>query len=267
VVAVSLGITNAQEGYDQTPMSQWAVSDDEEDSVPISQLLVADKVKVTGHRKDNAESERGHGNLGRDVAKFFETVCYVGHVTEVIPRRKGFYYKITYEDGDQEDMDEDEFIHALQLKHKKDRGEEISNDAEVLSGLSEEGSVYDSEEDNKALKEAKRKRKAVAQMESSEKKKKERPEKNGLSVRNRWLTLGGPIQCLANQCPGTFNCSVAFIVLFILSSRYSMDEAELATVCLLVAKPVKKVVRKTFEEAVLLVSCLSVICMCCSNIY
>ena len=51
----NIGITNAQEGYDQTPMSQWAVSDDEEDSVPISQLLVADKVKVTGHRKDNSE--------------------------------------------------------------------------------------------------------------------------------------------------------------------------------------------------------------------
>ena len=39
--------------------------------------------------------------------------------------------------------------------------EDISNEAEVLSGLSEEGSVYDSEEDRKALKEAKKKRKAV----------------------------------------------------------------------------------------------------------
>ncbi len=35
-----------------------------------------------------------------------------------------------------------------------------------------------------------------------------------------------------------------------------MDDAELATVCLQVAKPMKKVVRKTFEEAVFLVSCL-----------
>ena len=34
----------------------------------------------------------------------------------------------------------------------------------------------------------------------------------------------------------------------------SMDEAALATVCEEVAKPMKKVVRKTFEEAVFLVS-------------
>jgi hypothetical protein len=44
-----------------------------------------------------------------------------------------------------------------------------------------------------------------------------------------------------------------------------MDEAELATVCLQVAKPMKKVVRKTFEEAVFLVSFLSVTCMCCNK--
>jgi hypothetical protein len=44
-----------------------------------------------------------------------------------------------------------------------------------------------------------------------------------------------------------------------------MDEAELATVCLQVAKPMKKVVRKSFEEAVFLVSCLTVRCMCCSK--
>ncbi len=60
-----------------------------------------------------------HGNLGRDVAKFFETVLHVGNVTEVIPRRNGFHYKITYEDGDQEDMDKEELIYAIQLKQKK----------------------------------------------------------------------------------------------------------------------------------------------------
>ena len=84
--------------------------------------------------------EKGHMNRGRDVARFFGTVCHVGYVTEVIPRRKGFYYKVTYEDGDQEDMDE------------------------VFSGVSEEGSVYDSEDDIKALKESKKKRKAVVAM-------------------------------------------------------------------------------------------------------
>jgi hypothetical protein len=139
---------------------------EEEDSVPISQLLGADKEKVRGHRKDNSEwgkrmekelgrvekrqqntaetsspnvingkvmtrsdeeripilFEKGHSNLGRDCAKFFEAVLHYGNVTEVIPRRKGYYYKITYEDGDQEDMDDAELIFAIQLKHKKTRG-------------------------------------------------------------------------------------------------------------------------------------------------
>jgi hypothetical protein len=149
------GVANEDVGYDQTPISQWTVSDDEEDNVPISKLLVADKPQARGHRKDNSEwgkrmerqlgqierrqqakegaitphvipfipctklmSEKeatetaqfgevlrwsedeekipelfvkGHGNLGKIVAKCFETVLHVGVVTEVIPRRKGFY--------------------------------------------------------------------------------------------------------------------------------------------------------------------------------
>jgi hypothetical protein len=151
---IKIGVSNQEEGYNQTPMSEWRVSDDEEDLVLISKLLVADKPQVRGHRKDNSEwgkrmerqlgqierrqqakegaskpnvipftpciklmSEReatemarngevltwsedeakipelfvkGHGNLGKIVAKFFETVLHVGLVTEVIPRRKGF---------------------------------------------------------------------------------------------------------------------------------------------------------------------------------
>ena len=174
---------------------------------------MADKEKVSGHRKDNSEwgkrmekelgridkrqqasaktivtgideeaievevnediltgsdeesipilFQKGHSNLGRACAKFFEAVLHHGNVTEVIPRRKGYFYKITYEDGDQEDMDEAELIFAIQLKHKKDKGEEVQDETEVLSGLSEEGSAYDSEEDRKALKEATKKRKAV----------------------------------------------------------------------------------------------------------
>ncbi len=42
----SIDNSNAQEEYNQTPISEWRVSDDEEDSVPISQLIVADKDKV-----------------------------------------------------------------------------------------------------------------------------------------------------------------------------------------------------------------------------
>ncbi len=195
-----IGNSNAVEGYDQTPISEWRVSD-EEDSVPISQLLVADKEKVRGHRKDNSEwgkrmekelgriekrqqvpaetivtgideeaievevnediltgsdeksipilFQKGHLNLGRACAKFFEAVLHHGNVTEVIPRRKGYFYKITYEDGDQEDMDEAELIFAIQLQHKKDKGDEVQDQTEVFSGVSEEGSEYDSEEARK----------------------------------------------------------------------------------------------------------------------
>ncbi len=113
---------------------------------------------------------KGHGNLGQRVGKFFDTVYHVGTVTEVIPRRKGFYYKVTYEDGDQEDMDEAEFNYAMELRDRKDAGEDITNEAvrqDDLSGLSDEGSVYDSEDDRKALKQAQKKRKAVTQQEKA----------------------------------------------------------------------------------------------------
>ncbi len=138
---------------------------------------------------------KGHGNLGKIVAKFFETVLHIGIVTEVIPRRKGFYYKVTYGDGDQEDMDEGELIYAIALKEKKDSGEELLDEAvveEELSGLSEEGSVYDGEEDKKALKEAQKKRKAVAQMESSSSKKKRTSKKKWAVCPESVANIGGP---------------------------------------------------------------------------
>jgi hypothetical protein len=39
---IKTGVANQEEGYDQTPISEWRVSDDEDDLVPISTLLVAD---------------------------------------------------------------------------------------------------------------------------------------------------------------------------------------------------------------------------------
>jgi hypothetical protein len=116
-------------------------------------------------------------------------------VTEVIPRRKGFYYKVTYGDGDQEDMDEGELIYAIALKEKKDSGQELFDEAvveEEMSGLSEEGSVYDSEEDKKALKEAKKKRKAVAQLESSSSKTKRTSKKKWAVCPESVANIGGP---------------------------------------------------------------------------
>jgi hypothetical protein len=59
------GVANQEEEY-QTPISEWKVSDDEEDSVPISQLLAADKPQVGGHRKDNSEwGKRMERQLGQ----------------------------------------------------------------------------------------------------------------------------------------------------------------------------------------------------------
>ena len=153
---LTTGKGNEEEGYDQTPMSEWRVSDDEEDLIPVSQLIVKDKVIVNPYPKgiklmsereanecarhgevlrwstDDDEEDKlpklflkGHVNLGKTVAKFFDTVLFIGTVTEVIPRRRIFFYKVTYEDGDQEDMDEGELLDALYLKHKKDRGEDL----------------------------------------------------------------------------------------------------------------------------------------------
>ena len=136
------------------------------------------------------------------MAKFFETVLHVGIVTEVIPRRKGFYYKVTYGDGDQEDMDEDELIYAMQLKEKKDAGEELTNEDDsndVLSGLSEEGSEYDSEEDRKALKEGKEKRKGLVDINKARQKKTRTPQKNGQYVLSPWQIFGGPDSMLGKS--------------------------------------------------------------------
>ncbi len=119
------------------------------------------------------------------------------------------YYKVTYGDGDQEDMDEGELIHAIALKEKKDSGQEIFDEAVVeedLSGLSEEGSVYDSEEDKRALKEAKKKRKAVDcpnGMSPLLRKKTNVHNKMGCLSGVCSSYLGALIQCLASQCQGT----------------------------------------------------------------
>jgi hypothetical protein len=42
-------------------------------------------------------------------------------VTEVIPRRKGkgYYYKVTYEDGDQEDLDDGKVREAKMSQERK----------------------------------------------------------------------------------------------------------------------------------------------------
>ncbi len=56
-------------------------------------------------------------------------------------------------------MDDEELQYALEIKHKHDVGGECVDVAEVesdISGVSEEGSVYDSEEDRRVLKNTKK---------------------------------------------------------------------------------------------------------------
>jgi hypothetical protein len=263
---MTTGIANEGEGYDQTPISEWRVSDDEEDLVPITQLLATDKQQVAVHRKDNSEwgkrmekqlaqierrqqakergskptiipiipceseatdmskngevltlsefllsedkSEvenifvKGHVNFGKKVAKFFGTVLYEGTVSEIIPRRRDFYYKVTYVDGDQEDMDEAELLYAMDLRKKKDNGQDISLEAEgevELSGLSDDGSVYDSEEDKKALKEAKKKRHRSSEKEKGCSKKKRTTKKKWVVCPESVANIGGPASMLGKS--------------------------------------------------------------------
>ena len=87
-------------------------------------------------------------------------------------------------------------------KEKKDSGQEVLDGAvieEELSGLSEEGSIYDSEDDKKALKEAKKKRKAVAQTESSSSKKKRISKKKWAVCPESVANIGGPDSMLGKS--------------------------------------------------------------------
>jgi hypothetical protein len=62
----NIGFANLGEGYDQTSISEWRVSDDEEDLVPITKLIATDKQQVRGHRKDNSEwGKRMEKQLGQ----------------------------------------------------------------------------------------------------------------------------------------------------------------------------------------------------------
>ncbi len=75
----------------------------------------------------------------------------------------------------------------------------MHNEAEVLSGLSEEGSVYDSEEDRKALKEAKKKRKSVVASTKSGLKKKRSNAKKWTVCPESVANVSGPDSMLGKS--------------------------------------------------------------------
>jgi hypothetical protein len=55
---ITTGVANEQVGYDQTPMSQLAVSDDEEDNVPITKLFGQTTNKREGTEKTTQNGAR-----------------------------------------------------------------------------------------------------------------------------------------------------------------------------------------------------------------
>jgi hypothetical protein len=66
---LTTGKGNEEEGYNQTPISEWRGSDDEEDLIPVSQLLVKEKVivnpypkgiKLMSEREADECASRGH---------------------------------------------------------------------------------------------------------------------------------------------------------------------------------------------------------------
>jgi hypothetical protein len=134
------GGDNQEEGNDQTPISEWRVSDNEEDLLPLTEFLLQDKAKdVTkdkNKRGKRAEKRQQGGSDDEDD---------LIPVSQLILR-------------DKEIVNPDP-------KGIKRMSEREADECTEHSDLSDdEGSVYDSEEDRKALIQAKKKRKAVVQL-------------------------------------------------------------------------------------------------------
>ena len=99
-------------------------SDGSEDNIPFSELkekMVAERVGLHSDEEDTQlpdTNERmtpklGLLGIGTEVMKQFDAGLFVG--TVISYDRKDKLYKISYSDGDKEDMDEDEYMYAYQL--------------------------------------------------------------------------------------------------------------------------------------------------------
>jgi hypothetical protein len=121
-------------------------SDKEEDSIPFSQIQA---------RKDDVTS--GEACVGKTVMKQFVEGLFKGKVVTAIKKRGSFLYHVVYEDGDEEDLNDQEFdeAYALYLSEKDKTGkavhtQEAKEDSENeidKSGGETEGSEYDLSED------------------------------------------------------------------------------------------------------------------------
>jgi hypothetical protein len=113
-----------------------------------------------------------------------------------------------------------------------------------------------SEEDRKALKEAKKKRKALVDINKARQKEKKTPKNEWTVSPESVANIGGPDSMLGKPMSRFVSLSYTFLALCtkLTYNLFSLDADRLEEVCVQVAEPMKKAVRKTMEEAVFLVS-------------
>ncbi len=103
----------------ETPAECAQSGDSDEDDVPLSQIIAQEKLKIT---ETVTEMTVGQDSIGRKVAKRFEAGVFIGEVISVAGQRGRHLYKILYEDGDGEDMNEKEFLQACAMfRNKEDK--------------------------------------------------------------------------------------------------------------------------------------------------
>jgi hypothetical protein len=153
-------------------------SSDSADNEPIVRQLKPQTVtsKRLEELQDFREGPVGKRAIGKIVAKIFDRVEFRGKVDSFRQVRQRYYYHITYDDGDEEEMRQVELRDAYLLAntekieteydqlqralHKdKDVGGEQSSQGETDSGS--EGSEYDRHDYENELKQDKRKRKTT----------------------------------------------------------------------------------------------------------
>jgi hypothetical protein len=153
-------------------------SDDSADNLPIASQLKPQTVtsKRLEELQDFREGPVGKRAIGKTVAKIFDRVEFRGKVDSFRQVRQRYYYHVTYDDGDEEEMRQDELRDAYLLANTekiqteydelqrsqqsdKDVGVEQSSQSETDSGS--EGSEYDRRDYEDELKQDKRKRKTT----------------------------------------------------------------------------------------------------------
>jgi hypothetical protein len=167
----------------ETEETERQTSDTEEDNIPVIQTLVRKEKEISGE-----------SSVGKTVMKQFEAGLFSGQVVTATKNRGRFLYHVVYEDGDEEDMDDQEFKDAYELykietnKPLKANGriatKDESENENDKNGGETEGSEYNvSEDDDKKQKRKKRRTRRDKQIKEKAKKGGENPKRGGCA---RW---------------------------------------------------------------------------------